>query len=233
MSGKRPVSTLAESLPEWERPSGPRHGSRSIAPLQNLGHAVALEKVSAEIEYLKSDLLGYAQKNEVPDPFDDVISSAETEVCNSFKQLLKEELRKIFKVLDTMNVGDALAIYESLDRSIFWAIGAGISNPNPVFGRLRKDVEEAARRAKRKANTAARERREKMRPFVEDVAVDFPQVHEFSRLATAMYKALMKRTEFRNVLPKSLNPRQIKGDIEAILVAIDIEAEQTHDAGFR
>jgi hypothetical protein len=176
--------------------------------------------------------LGYAQ-NEVPDPFDDVISSAETEVCNSFKQLLKEELRKIFKVLDTMNVGDALAIYESLDRSIFWAIGAGISNPNPVFGRLRKDVEEAARRAKRKANTAARERREKMRPFVEDVAVDFPQVHEFSRLATAMYKALMKRTEFRNVLPKSLNPRQIKGDIEAILVAIDIEAEQTHDAGFR
>ena len=46
-----------------------------------------------------------------------------------------------------------------------------------------------------------------------------------------MYKDLMKRPEFRSVLLKSVNPRQIKGDIEAILVAIDTEAELAEKAG--
>ncbi len=71
-----------------------------------------------------------------------------------------------------------------------------------------------------------------MRPFVREVAKEFPNVQEFNRLATAIYKVLMKRPEFRSVLPKSLNPRQIKGDIEAILVVMDIQASLAHDIGF-
>ena len=156
-----------------------------------------------------------------------MVSTIEVMVCNSCRGLLKDELHEIFKIIDKVTAkDDARKIYSVLDRVVGWAIMAGMNNPNPAIIEYRKETTEWSRRAKRKANVAALERREKMRPFVED----YLNVHGVSGLA-AMYKDLMKRPEFRSVLPKSVNPRQIKGDIEAILVAIDTEAELAEKAG--
>ena len=115
---------------------------------------------------------------------------------------------------------DARQIYGALDRAVKNACALGMSHPDGGFRELRQEMEECARRAKRKANIAALERREKMRPFVED----FLSAHGYPGLAP-MYKVLMKQPEFVSVLPKSVNPRQIKGDIEAILWVLDDEAE--------
>lgn len=148
-------------------------------------------------------------------------------VCNTYRGLLKDELNVIFKVIDkASNKDNAREIYHTLDRIVHWAVMAGMNNPNPALIECRKETTEWVRRAKRKANVAALERREKMRPFVEN----FLQDDGFRGLA-AMYKALMKRGEFISSLPKSVNPRQIKGDMEAILVAIDAEAELAEKAG--
>jgi hypothetical protein len=183
---------------------------RSIEPLP----------VSTDIESLKSKLMRHSVR-EIPDPSDEMCSTIEVMVCNSWRGRLKDELYEIFKIIDKVSDDDnARAIYHTLNHVVRSAIMAGRHNPNPSLIEYRKATTEWARSAKRKANVAAEERRRKMCPFV----VDFLRDHEFRGLAT-IYKALMGRPEFRAVIPKSVNPRQIKGDIEAILVAIDTEAE--------
>jgi hypothetical protein len=205
---------------------------RSTESLHETGHAIAseavgarVEQVCAEIESLKTELLHHTTP-EILEPSNDIVSSAEAMVCNSCRQLLKAELCDIFRIVEKItDKNDAMAIYRALDRAVQYAILTGMNNPNPVFGKLRQDMEESARRAKRGANIAAQERREKMRPFVED----FLQVHGFRGLAI-MYKALIKLPEFKSVLPRQVNPRQIKSDMDAILCAIDAEAEAKADA---
>jgi hypothetical protein len=211
--------------------------------------AVALDRsiealpAGVDIESLKSKLLHYATR-EIHDPSDDMISTIEVMVRNTYRGLLKDDLHEIFKIIDKVSDKDiALAIYHMLNRVVGRAVVAGMNDPNPTLVEYRKKTEEWEGRAKRKANVAALKRREKMRPFIEDS----PRARGFSGLA-AMYKALMGRPEFVSVvqeaehrsrlinkdngeIPKGLNPRQIKGDIEAILVALDAEAELAEKAG--
>ena len=80
-----------------------------------------------------------------------------------------------------------------------------------------------------------------MRPLVEEAAKDFHGIHKFSSLATAVYKVLQNQSEFvslvdeanrqsrsidkaKGLIQKGLLPRQIKEDIEAVLLALDEEA---------
>jgi hypothetical protein len=228
MSGKRSVSNWTESIPgddvdrrTWVEVAGiePRGIEREpfikLAPMA-LERSIEALATGVDIESLKSQLLSHTTR-ETPDPSEDGISTIEVMVCNSCRGRLRDELQEIFKIIDKVSAKDgAREIYSVLDRVVGWAIMAGMNNHNPALIEYRKETTEWSRRAKRKANVAALERREKMRPFVED----YLKVHGVSGLA-AMYKDLMKRPEFRSVLLKSVNPRQIKGDIEAILVAID------------
>ena len=189
--------------------------------------------VLAEIESLKSSLLRYtALETDILDPSNEIVSSAQVFACNGAKKLLQEHLYDIFKLFDKMKKkDDTRAIYEELDRVVLMALIAGMHAPNDQLEKLRQDKKTARARAALPANVAARKRREMMRPLVEEVAKDFPEIHEFSSLATAINKVLMKRPEFRNLLPKNLNPRQIKGDIEAILMELDDEADLARGAG--
>jgi hypothetical protein len=170
---------------------------------------------------LKNDLLRATRKTEIPNPNDDIISGAEVYARHVFKKLLADDLQDTFEILDNMkNKDNAKDIYKALERVARHAFLVGTFSPSDGIKEYRKKTEEWARRAKRKANVAAKERREKMLPSVED----FLQVNGFPGLAI-MYKALMKRPEFVSVLPKNVNPRQIKGDIEAILTEIETAAE--------
>ena len=150
----------------------------------------------AKIESLKSKLLHHATPETPPDPSEDVVAVAEVMWRNIYRKFLKDELCEIFKILDKMtDKDDARKIYGALDRAVHSAVAVGMHNPNPAFIELRQEMEESARREKRTANVAARERREKMRPFVEE----FVQVNGFWGPATT-YKALMKRPEFVSVI---------------------------------
>jgi hypothetical protein len=238
MPGKRSVSRLAESITlqrEVVSLAGADATTTALPPQPAAGHASGLrsapgKSVGAEIESLKSKMLHPALLN-MRDIPDDVVGGIEAMVRYSCEQSLNYELRKIFKILDKMteNSYAVLQVYKSLDSAIHFATLAGMNNPNPAFAKLRQDVAGMAKRAKRKANVAAEERRKKMRPFVEDIKKDFRGIDGFSRLATAMYKALMKRSDFVDVLPRSATPRQIKSDIQAILEAIDDEAEASRE----
>jgi hypothetical protein len=178
------------------------------------------------LEFLRKKLLrNSARKAQIPDFSEDPVGDIEAVSCNKFRSLLEGELIKISDILDKMTDGrDAVAIYTALDRAVQWAIWSGRNDPNPITARMRQHMPEVARRARREANIAAQERREAMRPFVEDIAKDFPVADGFRRRVAAIYKALMKRPDFKGVLPKAVNPRQIKGDIEEILDKIDAEA---------
>jgi hypothetical protein len=239
---KRLVSNWTESIPgdevdrrAWIEIVGTgKAGGIKLAPMAE--RSIEPFPVGAEIESLKSKLLHHATR-EMPDRSDDMASTIGVMVRNSCRGRLRDELYEIFKIIDKLTDKDDVgAIYNTLDRAVHWAIMAGMHNPNPALIKFRQETKGWARRAKRTANVLAQERREKMRPFVED----FLQVHGFSGPAT-MYKALMKRPEFvilvdeanrrssaidkdKGRIPKGLNPRQIKDDIEAILVTLDAEA---------
>jgi hypothetical protein len=253
MPGKRSVSSSTESITAV----GPGDEVGQGAPVEggSIGKAGPvvefapmaerlIEPLSgdAKIESLKSKLLHRTTPETPPDPSEDVVAVAEVMWRNIYRKFLKDELCEIIKILDKMTDKDEVRkIYRALDRAIHNAVVLGMHTVG--FIELRQQMEESARRAKRTENVAARKRREKMRPFVEE----FVQVNGFWGPATT-YKALMKRGEFVSVIdeadrqsrsidkhkariPKGLNPRQIKGDIEAILVAIDTEAELAEREG--
>jgi hypothetical protein len=172
-----------------------------------------------EIESLKKTLLDYTDKIEIHDPSVDIISSAEVYASNSCKELLAKDLRKLFKILDKLkDKDDVRSIYNALDDVVRWAVLVGNFNPSNEIKEHRRERREAAIRDKRTANIAAKKRRDKMRPFVEEVAKEIST-------ATQAYKTLMKRPEFVTALDRNTNPRQIKADIGAVLMELDVEAD--------
>jgi hypothetical protein len=181
------------------------------------------EELSVGIETLKSAMLRHTVLEFEIDPSVDIVGSGESMHRNGLRLLVKHYLEAIFQQLDkTENSEESGKIYIALEKLIENAIMLGSHNHHPLPQFLRQRMKDSALRAKRAQNIAAEKRRAKMRPLVLDAARGVgegrPEILELNRLVSPVYKALMKQPEFVILLPKTLNPRQIKSDIQAILV---------------
>jgi hypothetical protein len=188
----------------------------------------------AEIEEIRSRLIdrfGPTSMSEIPD---DTVGAFEAMEYSSRKSALGYELIRLLNLIDSnIETNSSLQLLQSLELVVNLGLKAGTYNPDQSFMEWRKDEKVKAsvrkRITKRKANIAAQDRRNGMRPFVNEIMKDFDGVDGYSKFANAICSGLMKQSGFKAILPKSVKPRQIKDDLKAILTAIDDSSQVNND----